>query len=414
MRASKVSSAKGRHSPRPSTTWTWCARPARATLPCPWRIMASVRSTPTTCAPVRCASCRATPAGAGGHVEDRRPGFRRHHVVDHGPAPAAVLAHRQELRQPVVALGQPVEQAAGEPAVAGAGRQCLSAHGATIPQNAPRWERKRWTASISTWRWWDRVPPAVSPRSSWPGGSPGGADRQGRASPGTRPVATPSGPGPWRCWHELGLVLDPRHHQARRHDGGGPLGEAPAPALLRGAHLPRLRRRRPAPRLRHLVGRQRGGSRGRGRDGACPGRRHRRRAGRGPDRRARRRRDDPSRRGHRRRRRHQPCGRVRRAGRSPSRPVGIRRARLPRRHHRPPAHRAVGAQTEARLPRLRLALPRARRTASTPVSASARCRTGGPGSGRSGSCPPSWTTSGTWGCARMAPRRPSSTDSGGG
>ena len=86
--------------------------------------MASVRSTPTTCAPVRAASCRATPAGPVATSSTRR-GPARDDVVHHGPAPAAVLSEREPLGQAVVALGKAGEQAAGEAAVAGAGGERL-------------------------------------------------------------------------------------------------------------------------------------------------------------------------------------------------------------------------------------------------------------------------------------------------
>ena len=72
--ASKVASGKGSSSARPSTSRTrprWPGRRVRAT---PARSMGSLRSTPTTSAPVRPATARAIPAGPVA-TSSTRPGW---------------------------------------------------------------------------------------------------------------------------------------------------------------------------------------------------------------------------------------------------------------------------------------------------------------------------------------------------
>ena len=71
---------------KPSCRWRPTARSAA-----PAASMGSLRSTPTTWAPVRLATARAMPAWPGGHVEyPARPCGGD--AVDHGAAPAPVLA----------------------------------------------------------------------------------------------------------------------------------------------------------------------------------------------------------------------------------------------------------------------------------------------------------------------------------
>ena len=76
--------------------------------------MLSVRSTPTTSRRAPLGELEGDAGGARGHVE-HAAGPRRDDVVDHGPAPAAVLPHRQDLGQAVVAIGQRLEESLGEP-----------------------------------------------------------------------------------------------------------------------------------------------------------------------------------------------------------------------------------------------------------------------------------------------------------
>ncbi len=95
---------------------------------------------PTTRPAPRSASCRATPAGpeATSRTSARAVGDD---VVDHGPAPPTVLAHREHLGQAVVACGQWGEQLLGEPVgIASTPRR------STVPPRVPRSHRRRSSA----------------------------------------------------------------------------------------------------------------------------------------------------------------------------------------------------------------------------------------------------------------------------
>ena len=81
-----------------------------------------MRSIPTTCADVRRASWIVTPAVPAA-TSRIRAGCSGYDPVDHRPAPPAVLPEREHLREPVVAVGEPVEQLLGEAVRIGGGRR---------------------------------------------------------------------------------------------------------------------------------------------------------------------------------------------------------------------------------------------------------------------------------------------------
>ena len=360
MSASNVASAKGSCSPLPSTTCTCFSAPACATLRWPWRIIASVRSTPTTRAPGARRQLQRDPGGARGDVEDAaaaRPGRCGR------PWPGASGRSGRATATPPGGRSGRGDRRTGDGRTGCCGRRWGACRGARCdnPTERPSMSEVSWSWSTSTWRWWGRGRPAASPPWSWRGPAPAWRSWTRRRSPGTRPAATQWGPAASPCSTTWGST--PEDTGARLGDMVvvGPSGSTSSTAVFRRDRLPRLRRRRPAPGVRRVVGRR--GARGRGADGDGPGGAPSPEGDGGPTvrARARRRPTDRGRRRDRCRRGHEPSGRGGRPRRHPPRAVGVRGAGLPRRARRPPAHRAVGARARPRLPRLRLVVPGSRR-----------------------------------------------------